>query len=184
MQVDPETVRDISIALTTVYPVIAVAFFAARSTPDDLLAKVSNGLTIRVEDRWTRGWRRRAAGVARMPIQPGARAYQVDPRFWLGADQRFVTVFPIGFLLALSSLALSESHRASRLLLGVSIVLLQWLINSLLLFTTQTAAYKVALSDVHNETACTSFAMLRFGIASTGIALILVIALAIEVGIS
>ena len=141
---------DMSVAMIGAFPVIAVAFYAVRAGPDDLRGIPDDEKRIRIPNQWARG--RRWAFLCwvtptfdEMDEQNPSIPFGETVLF--GADRSFLWRFTLGLVVSLSSLTFGHWAVAAHILCAAALLLLVQAVNTFVLFATQTAMLRFAVSQ-------------------------------------
>jgi hypothetical protein len=140
---------DITSTITSIFPVIAVAFYVVRIGPDDLRDISDEEKRIPIPEKWARGWRtgllhRLTPTFKEMDEDNPSIPFAEDYR--LGADRSFLLTFTPGMVASLASLTLIHWPVAAHLLSATALLLLVLTIRSFVLFASQTAMLRLAVS--------------------------------------
>jgi hypothetical protein len=144
IQLQIAELHDVAVVAGTAFPVLAVAYYSAgRALIDDKLREEGPEWSV---DMPTPNWTHNRPGRFLLQLGNNARfpegqvdVIRITERFRLATDRNFMITFSFGFLLALMYLTLDW-----RWTLAVSVLLLQFTIDTLILFGTQVSMIKLA----------------------------------------
>lgn len=158
MSVSFDQVHDLSLALFAGYPVVAVAYYAARTAPDARRPEPEHARLLPLPQRWRKGIRRRLLEVVgrfasdrdRFDFAKGTA--RLDSGFRLSGDTAILLWFVPG--LAASALAFlvgsdpDSSLTLARTLAAIALVMFFGAVGSLVIFATETTVFS-AHDDAH-----------------------------------
>lgn len=155
-------VTDMAIAMVGAFPVVAVAFYAVRAGPDDLRDISDEQKRIRVPDKWAKGRRwaflqwvtptfdeseEENSSAGSDSATSRRRSIPLGENVLFGADRSFLWRFTLGFTLSLGTLTFTHWPVAAHILCAATLLLLVQAVNTFVLFATQMAMLRLAVSQ-------------------------------------
>jgi hypothetical protein len=141
---------DLTIAMTGGYPVVAVAFYAARVGPDDLSNIPEEQKRISIPPQWLKGIRWTLLSHSTPIFEAagdGDAAMPMGEDFKVSADRVFLWRFLTGLTISLGALVLRNWPVASHLCCAAALILFVATANTFVYFVTQTAMLRLATSQ-------------------------------------
>jgi hypothetical protein len=140
-----EHVFDLGVALTTGFPVIAVAYYAARLLPDEFADMSDDSRRVLVPPAWAkgiRGWLVRLFARVPQDFRTSSAPWLPMHKYAQGADAGFLVGFLLGLLLGLASLTFERFCWVARPTCAISLVVFVLIATNLANFVTQTMAVR------------------------------------------
>ena len=151
MSTSLDQVHDLSLALFAGYPVIAVAYYAARTAPDASRSEPEGPRLLPIPERWAKGTRRRLLEIVGRSSHNRNRfdfvnsTARLDASFRLSGDIAILLWFVPG--LAASTLAFlfgtdpDSGLALPRTLAAIALVMFFGAVGSLVIFATETTVF-------------------------------------------
>jgi hypothetical protein len=157
-----DQLTDMTVAMVGAFPVIAVAFYAVRAGPDDLRDVPDERKRIPVPDKWAKGPRwsflqwvtptfdeaEDKDSSAVLAERPRRRLIPLGENVLFGADRAFLWRFTLGLIVSLGSLTFRHWPVTAHILCAVALLLFVQTVNTFVLFATQTAMLRLAVSQL------------------------------------